>query len=145
MVEEDAPVNPLEILYCWQSLLVASAAVGLTQLVKTAYDVYRGRKAPIDTDTIGDARRVGKSVRKAEGSVLVNRVILPGCPILFGVLSALVIPARPDPIMAYVTAHHLSVFSAMSIYAGWGAACGQFADYIFTRAKKTLGRDTDGT
>jgi len=125
-------VNPLEILYSWQALLVAISAAGLTQLVKTVYDVRKGQAVsasmpppplppppmfppPIAVDgtpaevaaeapaeaavskkvlvplaTLRAVAKVGKSSRSA----LMDRVILPMCPIVFGMCLALLIPAR---------------------------------------------------
>ena len=161
-------MNPLEILYSWQALLVAISAAGLTQLIKTVYDVRKGQTvsasmpppppapavaveevvaAPAEVAgyrevpkkvlaplaTLRAVAKVGKSSRSA----LVDRVILPMCPIVFGMCLALLIPARPDPITEYVKLHEIGK-TAWLIYAAWGAVCGQFADYIFSKAKKAL-------
>ena len=148
--------NPLEILFSWQAILVAIGAAGLTQLVKTIYDVRKGQAvsaslpppAPVKTDgtvpvevatyreapkTIRAAAKVGKKSR----SILIDRFVLPMAPIVFGACLAMLIPARPDPIMDYVKLHEIGK-SALLIYAAWGAVCGQFADYIFVKVKKKL-------
>jgi len=129
-------MNPIDILYSWQAVLLASAVVGLTQLVKTLYDVYRGHVAPIETPTLRTAAQVGKDLRKDD--VIFDRFVLPMCPIVFGMILAVVIPARPDVIMTYITVHKIGHFSAYAIYIGWGAACGQFADYIFSKVRTTF-------
>jgi hypothetical protein len=143
--------NPLEILFSWQAILVAIGAAGLTQLVKTIYDVRKGQvvsaslppppplvegsvAAPaVPLVMIRAAAKVGKKSR----SVLIDRIILPMCPIVFGMGLAMLIPARPDPIVEYVKLHEIGK-SALLIYAAWGAVCGQFADYIFVKVKKKL-------
>ena len=134
-------MNPLEVLYSWQALLVACGAVGLTQLVKTIHDVRAGQKAPVATPTLRVAAKVGKALRS--DGVWMDRFILPMCPIVFGVCLAVLIPARPDPIVDYVKAHEIGK-TAWLIYAAWGAACGQFADYIFTKARKTFFSGSSG-
>jgi hypothetical protein len=128
-------VGPLEILFSWQALLVVSGAVGLTQLVKTVYDVRMGQASPIDTPTLRTAAKVGKALRK--GNVWMDRFVLPMCPIVFGACLAMLIPARPDPVVDYVKAHEIGK-SSMLIYAAWGAVCGQFADYLFAKVKTAL-------
>lgn len=126
-------MGPLEILLSWQALLVVVGATGLTQLVKTIYDVRKGQASPVDTPTLRSAAKVGKGSR----SMLVDRFVLPMCPIVFGACLAMLIPARPDPIMEYVKLHEIGK-SALLIYAAWGAVCGQFADYLFSKFKKKL-------
>ena len=129
-------MNPIEILYSWQAVLVACAATGLTQLVKVIIDVRRGHADPTPTPTVRDMAKVGKDLR--EGDEILNRIVLPSLPILFGVLTAVIVPARPDPITSYVTDHHVAGIGAYLIFAAWGAACGQFADYIFVKVKGVM-------
>jgi len=129
-------MNPVEILYCWQAILVACAAVALTALTKAIIDVRRGYGAQV-TDTIKDAATVGKLLRKAEDSVWLNRVVLPGLVVFYGMLIAVTVPARPDVLVEYVEARNIG-WSSYLLYASWGAACGQFADYIFSKIKALL-------
>jgi hypothetical protein len=58
--------------------------------------------------------------------------------VLFGVLCAILVPAHPDVIMAYVSEHHIEGNGATAVFATWGAACGQFADYLFAKAKGAM-------
>jgi len=134
-------VNPIEVLYCWQALLIAGLAAGTTQLVKTLYDIRRGTKSIIETPTVKDAVKVGKMLRK-DNDAIINRVVLPACPIFFGACYAMLIPARPDVIMAYIAAHHIGA-SAYFIYAGWGAACGQVADHVVSKTLKIFKKDSE--
>lgn len=138
-------MGPIEVLYCWQSLLCALAASGLTQLVKTIIDVWWGHASEVPTPTLKDKQEVGKFLRQR--TLILNRIVLPTMPILFGVLYACIVPARPDALVAYIAAHSLGL-SAYWIFAAWGGACGQFADYVMAKAKDVLGglinRSTSG-
>jgi hypothetical protein len=129
-------MNPLDILYCWQAVLVACSATGLTQLVKVTLDVLLGHTDVIPTPTLKDMTAVGKDVRKR--NMILNKIVFPGLPIVFGVLCAIIVPARPDSITAFVTEKGIVGWGATLIYASWGGACGQFADYIFSKVKGVM-------
>jgi hypothetical protein len=78
---------------------------------------------------------VGHDLRKR--SVIVNRLVLPMTPIVVGALFAILVPARPDVINTYVEAHEVG-WAKYLIFAAWGAACGQFADYLWSKVKSTF-------
>jgi hypothetical protein len=131
-------MGPIEILYCWQALLIAVAATGITQLVKTILDVTWGARHPTSTPSMSDAKKLGEELRKR--SIIVNRFILPMTPILVGALLAIVIPAQPDVLIQYVRDNgHENSWKVYMIYALWGGACGQFSSYGFDRVKTALG------
>lgn len=109
-------MNPLDLIYCWQALLVAVACVGVTQLIKTVIDA-----------TMGKERR--------RNSVVLTRFVLPMAPIVIGVIVAVLVPVRPEVLIDYVQARVTNTWGELSTYALWGGACGQFADYIFTKVK----------
>jgi len=129
-------MNPLDILYCWQAVLVACAATGMTQLIKVSLDVLLGHVDPAPTPTLKDMTAVGKDVRKS--NLFLNRVVFPTLPIVFGMACAAIIPARPDTITTFVTTKAIVGWQATLIYASWGAACGQFSDYIFSKVKGVM-------
>lgn len=129
-------MGPVEILYCWQSILCALTAGGATQLVKTIIDIWWGHTAPVPTPTVKDKQQVGKALR--QGTLVLNRLVLPLVPVLVGMLYACIVPARPDAITTWVTAHALGA-SAYLIFASWGGACGQFADYTVSKVRDILG------
>lgn len=153
--------NPIEILYSWQALLVALAASGLTQLVKTIYDITKGHRelkrvstppaaaTPVETKATTyrqstapvKPRIVGKETRK--GNLWLNRVIFPMVPIVIGSLIGAILPLRPEVLVEYVGAHVSGFVMQHLVYATWGAACGQFADYTFTKAKAIMKAMTD--
>jgi hypothetical protein len=141
-------MNPIEFLYSWQAVLVAVTATGITQLVKTLIDIIWGTRAikkaasippPAADGTAAPAPKpaqVGKEIRKS--SLVINRLVLPITPILVGALFAVLVPARPDVIVEYVTTHEVGTTQYL-IYAAWGAACGQFADYFWSKIKNVVG------
>lgn len=146
-------MNPIEILYSWQALLVAIMASGLTQLIKTVYDIAKGRQilkkqstpppapAPAEESVVGyrepvKPRIIGKETRKS--NIWLNRVVLPSIPIVIGALIGAFIPLRPEVLIEYVQAHVDGWFTQSFVYSIWGAACGQFADYTFSKAKSLM-------
>lgn len=134
-------MNPIEVLYSWQALLVACIATAMTQLTKVIIDVVRGHLHVTPTPTVRDAAKVGKGLRESKEELInrvLNRVVIPGLPVLYGTVCALLVPARPEVIMEYTTTHHVVGVGAQAIFGAWGAACGQFADYLFAKAKGAM-------
>lgn len=139
-------MNPIEILYSWQALLVAITASGLTQLIKTIYDISKGRQVLKKTSTPPPAptekpdpvkpAAIGKEVRQS--NVWLNRIVLPTIPIVIGALIGAFIPLRPEVLIEYVEGHVDGWYTQAFVYSIWGAACGQFADYTFSKAKSLL-------
>ena len=113
--------SPLELLYSWQAILVAFACSGLTQFVVTCIDV-----------------RIGKEQRKR--NVVLTRFVCPMLPIVIGFCFAAAIPIWPEALREYVETV-VGADSAMRyvIYGSWGAACGQVADHVRTKARRALG------
>ncbi len=111
-------MGPLELLYSWQAVLCAIACSGVTQLVKTVMDLTMGAK-------------------KRDGSRVLSKLVLPLMPIVVGGAYAAFVPLRPEVLIEHVTTHVGGAWQLVA-YAAWGGACGQFADYLFSRAKKTL-------
>jgi hypothetical protein len=129
-------MNPLELLYSWQALLIAIAATGITQLVKTVIDIAWGRKDVESPSTVKDAKRAGEILRKR--NLIINRLVLPMTPIWTGALMAALIPIRPEAIITYITEQNIEGAGRLLVFAAWGAACGQFADYGFNKVKAVL-------
>ena len=127
-------MNPIEILWCWQSLIVALAAAGMTQFVKTAVDIFWGKVAPDPTTSLKDMEEVGKTRRKA--NIALNRLIFPSLPVLFGALLAMFV-LRGDIVAEYV-ARTPSRWDDYSIYAVWGGSVGMYADYVVSKVKDVL-------
>ncbi len=126
--------NPVEILYSWQALLVAITAAGLTQLIKTIYDIVVGQMAAKRAAAAGTKpMKMGKA--KRQSNPWLNRIVFPIVPIVLGALIGAFVPLRPEVLVEYVGAHVEHWFWQHSVYALWGAACGQFADYVFSKAK----------
>lgn len=129
-------MNPLELLYSWQALLIAIAATGITQLVKTVIDIAWGRKDVESLSTVKDAKRAGEALRKR--NLIINRLVLPMTPIWTGALMAVLVPIRPEAIITYITEQNIEGAGRLLVFAAWGAACGQFADYGFNKVKSVL-------
>lgn len=119
-------MNPLDILYAWQSALLAVVIVGITQGVKAGIEAYLVLKNQGTTKT-------GRELRK-EISVL-DRAVLPLVPLVSGALMGAFIPVRPEVLVQYVTEHG---GGSRLAYAMWGAAIGQFSDYLYQRFKRML-------
>jgi hypothetical protein len=133
-------MNPIELIYSWQALLVATAAFGVTQLMKTVLDIYWGKSLKKRASIIpaeASSRIVGKAQRKS--SMMVNRVVLPVMPVILGAVFAMVVPARPEVLLDFVDARVDVAWHATMIYAAWGAACGQFSTFTFDKVKDVLG------
>lgn len=138
----DVDLNPIEILYSWQAILIAVAATGITQLIKTVVDITVGKKAlsrlqAAAPDLVLDMPPGAVGKEKRQDNVWINRLLLPMAPIAVGAVFAVVVPARPDVIVAYVTAHEVG-WTQYLIYAAWGAACGQFSSYVYDRVMEAV-------
>jgi hypothetical protein len=130
-------MNPLDLIYSWQALLLAAAATGITQLVKTSFDVAKGGKQP----SMSDAKKAGEEQRRK--SVILNRFVLPMTPILVGFLFAMVVPVRPEALIEYVAEHVSEVWQQYLVYGSWGAACGQFSSYTYDKVREALMKKED--
>jgi len=108
-------LGPLEVLYCWQSCLLAVGVASSTHGVKALLDVLVG----------------GKAARKKR--IVINRLVLPATPIVLGAVGAVVVPLHPEALIAYASLHGLVGVKLMLVNAGYGAAVGQFADYMWHR------------
>ncbi len=103
-------MGPLEMMYGWQALLCATACVGVTKLVKTILDLTMGAE-------------------KRKANKWLNKVVMPLTPILVGAIYAALVPLRPEILHGYVEEHVTGAWTYLA-YAGWGAACGQFATML---------------
>lgn len=119
-------MNPLDILYAWQSALLAVVIVGLTQAVKAGIEAYLLIKN-------AGTPKTGKELR---GEVaVIDRAVLPLVPLVSGALMGAFVPVRPEVLVQYVTEHG---GGSRLAYAMWGAAIGQFSDYLYQRFKRML-------
>jgi hypothetical protein len=111
-------LGPIEILYNWQSVLLAVGVSAAVQGVKRALDIALG----------------GKDKRKAVR--LVTQVLLPLLPLLLGSLGAILVPLHPEKLTEYVTSH--ANVKPWVAFGAWGAAVGQFSDYLYQRARSVM-------
>lgn len=111
----DIDLGPLGILYCWQSCVIAFLITTLTHGVKRLIDYNMG----------------GKETRQQ--SLLINSIILPATPITLGALLGVLLPLHPEELIKYMADHNITGFKAQMVFAAYGAAMGQFADYVWAR------------
>jgi hypothetical protein len=109
-------MGPLDILYCWQSLLCAVAVIGVMKAVTAAIDLAIGK----------DRRRANRWL---------SYFVLPMATVLLGFVYGAVVPLRPDALSSYLAEHEIEGWRAMLSAGMWGAACGQFAQTLYDRAK----------
>lgn len=109
-------MGPLEMLYGWEAMLCAIACIGISQLVKTILEVSVKKPWPVS----------------------VKRLVLPMTPIFVGALYAMVVPFLPGPILEWYAANEVPTWQMLLGAAAWGAACGQFANYLYDRVKKLM-------
>jgi hypothetical protein len=100
----------------WQALVIAAIASPVAQLVKKILDV-----------TMTKERR--------KGNKWISKVALPMVPIVIGAVAAAFIPVRPEALIEYVGEHAKDGWQQLLAYGAWGAACGQFADYLYSKLK----------
>ncbi len=98
--------GPLALFYSLESVLLALAVSGLTQVAKGA--LPRGERT--------------------------DKVLLPLVPILLGALLAVLVPFRPATLADYAG----SSPRGWMVYALWGMTVGQFADYLYQRARRFI-------
>lgn len=107
--------RPLEILYCWQALLVALTAAGLVRFFKAIDDI-----AP---------------TKWRQTYPWMGTLVFPVLTILIAAGLAMIIPLRPDILNDYVDNKipEESWGLRLTAYGMWGGACGQFASYVYDR------------
>lgn len=108
-------LGPLSVLYCWQSCVLAFLITTGTHGIKAFIDYRVG----------------GKETRQQ--SLLINSIILPATPIVLGGLLGGLIPLWPEILTEYLKAHAVEGWHAKLAFAAYGAAVGQFADYVWNR------------
>ncbi len=111
--------NPIDIFYCWQAVVTALMVYMLTQAFKTLFPyVY--------------------TPKTEKGKVFYKRVVLVILPPILGFIGSAFVPIHPEILISYVAEHANSKFDSMMIYGAWGAAVGQFADYLYSKIKKFI-------
>lgn len=104
-------LGPMEILYCWQSVLLSCGVHVGTRALKGAVLL-----------SAGDSKK-----RLAWA----KQFFIPLIPLLLGMFSAVVFPLHPDALVKYIKADGIA--DPMMVYACYGGAVGTFADYIHQR------------
>lgn len=110
--------GPVKVFYCWQSILLALLVYGGTQMTKRVLD----------------AAFKGEENRKKNRWA--TEVLLPGLPLILGAGAGAVLPLHPEMLAQYIVAS--TPKHPWLIYAAWGAAVGQFADYLYQRINRAM-------
>lgn len=116
-------MNPLDLFYSVPAVVVAFGAYMWTQVAKTAVDIAY--------------KKAGKDRKE---NVWITRFLLPMVPPVSGAIIAALIPLHPDSLLAYVEANgaEWSKVNELSVFAAWGAACGQLSDYLYSKVKAAV-------
>lgn len=109
-------MGPLDLFFGIAPLLLAGIVWMLMQLIKAAIDL-----------------RVGREQRREK--VWLTRIVLPAIPPVIGFALAMFIPLRPESLVDFVGRADLTDWQARAVYGAWGAAVGQFADYLYSKLK----------
>jgi hypothetical protein len=116
----------MDVIYAWQSLVLAVVIVGLTQGLKTTIENVLLLRNKGTTKT---------GVELRAEIAMIDKAILPLFPLILGSVLAVIVPMRPEALTTYVTDH---AHGSKMAYAMWGAVIGQFADYLYQRAKRLI-------
>lgn len=127
-------MNPIDVFYSWQSLVLAIAVAGTVQAIKKGIDTIYGVAPARRQSKTSKAHVVGREIRKS--NLLLTRGLLPLLPLLMGALLASTVPLHPDILAVY--AEGKGGNRDWTIYALWGAAIGQFADYLYQQIKRNF-------
>lgn len=112
--------RPLEILFCWQALLVAITVAGVLRFVKAVLDATKG----------ADWRKDRKWI---------ELFLFPLSAIFLGAGVAVVLPLHPDVLQEYLDkVPEPQQWAIPAVYALWGGACGQFSSYTYDRVVAVL-------
>ena len=109
-------LSVMEILYCWQSIVLSAGVHVATRSMKNVLLLLAG----------------ANEVRQAWA----KHVALPVVPLFLGMLAAVVFPLHPAQLIKYVEQDHVK--SPWLVYAAYGGAIGTFADYIHHRISGVL-------
>lgn len=118
-------MGPLDLVYSWQTVVIAVLVYMTTQLIKVALDMWLSKSY----GSLKVKTRLGKEMRQEKP--ILNRLVMPAIPVWVGVFLACVLPIRPDAIIDYTVAHTTG-FNTYLVYSGWGAVVGQFSGWIYT-------------
>jgi hypothetical protein len=112
-------MGPLDLFWGIAPLLLAGVVWMLMQLIKTGVDM-----------------RIGREKRKEK--LWLTRILLPALPPVIGFALAMFIPLRPESLTDFVSRAELTDWQARAVFGAWGAAVGQFADYLYSKLKSLI-------
>lgn len=109
-------LGPMEILYCWQSMLLSCGVHVGTRACKGAFILAAG----------DNKKRLAWA----------KHVFIPLVPLILGSLAAVIFPLHPEALVKYIKADGIA--DPWLVYACYGGAIGTFADYIHQRISGML-------
>lgn len=112
-------MGPLDLFFGIAPLLLAGIIWMLVQLLKAGIDYRLGRE-------------------KRREKVWLTRIVLPAIPPVLGFAIAMFLPLRPESLVDFASRAELSDWQARAVYGAWGAAVGQFADYLYSKLKSFI-------
>jgi hypothetical protein len=116
-------LSVMEILYCWQSVILAAGVSVITKSIKNVFIIAAG----------------DDEVKQAWA----RHVALPIVPLVLGSISAVVFPLHPTALSRYIEQDHVQ--TPWLVYFCYGGAVGTFADYMYQRVNGVLKvRDAHG-
>lgn len=120
IMKKEVPMElgPLEIIYCWQSLLMSSLIWASTGSLKSLLTIVAG---------------VDRMKRQ-----IVKHVAMPLAPITIGAVMAMVFPFRPEQLDKWADIELANGDNPIFIYIFYGACVGQFADYLHQKLNNVL-------
>ena len=123
-------MNPLDTIFSWQALLVAALASLGTEAGKRLLDYMLADR----WESLRSALRQGADVRRQVPAV---QWLLPLFPVLLGLGLGLLLPIRPEVLVAYYEVDP-TLKNELALYGAWGAACGALGDYLHERVREPL-------
>ena len=122
-------LGPLNVLICWQSILLAIVTALISHAIKTVIDISIGYKAGTTDES---KAKTGRAIRK--DNPYLTRLVIPAIPLIVGAILSIIIPMKPDFLVKYTT----GVKHSWSIIICYGAMCGVMADYFYQHFKKNF-------
>jgi hypothetical protein len=119
-------MNPLSLIFSWDTVVVAVAASVLTQLAKLGIDYLVG----IEQSSARARLRSGADVRKHRPAL--SKVALPVLPLFFGFVLGAILPLGPDVLIAFAGQTGKTGVSPAVLFGAWGLVAGLLGDYVYT-------------
>lgn len=125
-------MGPIDVFVGWQAVLVAVLVSMTMQLLKTVIDLAHSPATELQGAGPYRSAKLSAGREKRRESRFKTRILMPALPPLLGAVFGLLLPL-PESLAAYTAASPL--WLALIARAAWGAAAGQFSDYLYSKLK----------